>query len=964
MKYDLDNLGDANFEHLVQALLLRKFGIRGRVYGQGKDGGRELTYDGAVELNDLQGDSKAWNGHVLVQAKFCNDRLGTTRDQAWFLKQLKSEMEAWLNPKSERRRKNVKIPEYFLFASNVMLSPASGGGLDQFDLLMKDYSDKLPIRGWHVLHREEIERMLDGEMDVRKRYSALIAPADALNSAPSVVGTPVDFGITLQTHAKKLLRDERIIRLSEQGVSTADKLYLEQVGIDLSSAIHNDGSKAQTVATLKHILRHGDAILTPSGGTSRTGPPHVLLVGGPGQGKTTLSQMLTQFYRVALFEKADESAMPRAMVDVLAATRGTMQDLGIDVPKNRRWPLRIDLAEYGDAISGGEELSLLRWITKMIAKRSDSTVSHAATTTWLQSWPWLLVLDGLDEVAHPTVREDVRSAVEDLLVEAGDLGADLLVVMTTRPQGFESLFSQEEFLEMRLAALDRQDALNYAEKVAAIRNHDDDELREASLARLAAAFDQPTTARLMSTPLQVTIMLLLFESETRVPSNRYDLFSKYYETVLSREAGKPGHIAALIDAHRSDVSNIHQVIGLRLQSQSESISNAESILSRDELAEIINERLLLEGHDAVKAATLTERLTTAALERLVLLVPRGEGLGFEVRSLQEFMAASAITSGADPDVLANLRVIAVATHWRNTFLLAVGRIFAEREHLRGPAVAVLREIDATDEGEGALSVGPDIALACLDEGVADRAPMYGRLLLQHALETFRFPPRLGNLHSTARVLTNMSTDRASRDLIVEALKAADEGSVSTRASALVAMTYVQQLRILGNPLWIFVRDSLPMWKKRLYQDEIDVVEAWCQSGGVASYWSEATPVGQTDDREMGVGTLLFLDVSEFRTAPGGLGRIPAVVTDLNETKVRLLYPDFNFVMPPTEPPRSPVLPEVLAEPAGIHAWSNAIRQLRPGHWAVAAHAYGLAREVRMRRGVGEDFKRPPVGGYQ
>jgi hypothetical protein len=955
MKYDLDNLGDANFEHMVQALLLRKFGIRGRVYGQGKDGGRELTYEGAVEIDPLKGDNKAWNGHILVQAKFCNDRLGTSKDQTWFLRQLKAEMDAWLNPKSERRRKNVKIPNYFLFATNVMLSPASGGGLDQFDALMKGYSETLSIRGWHVLHREEIERMLDGEMDVRRRFSALIAPGDALHSATDVVGTSVDFRVALQTHAKKLLRDERIIRLSEQGVSTADKLYLEQVGIDLSSTVPTDGANRKTVSTLKHILAHGDAILTPSGGTSRMGPPHVLLVGGPGQGKTTLSQMLGQFYRVALFDEAQESTMPRAVADVLDATRGTMEALGIDVPKNRRWPLRIDLAEYGDAISGGEELSILRWITRLLAKRSDSTISHAATTAWLKNWPWLLVLDGLDEVAHPDVREAVRSAVEDLLVEAGDLDADLLVVLTTRPQGFESLFSQEEFLEMRLAELDQVDALHYADKVAAFRNHDDDQLREASLSRLAAAFDQPTTARLMSTPLQVTIMLLLFESETRVPSNRYDLFSKYYMTVLSREAGKPGHVAALIDAHRGDVLHVHQVVGLRLQFQSESSSNAESILSRSEFSTIIENRLLSEGYDLAKTEALTERLTTAALDRLVLLVPRGEGLGFEVRSLQEFMAASSITSGADTEVLDKLRTIAISTHWRNTFLLAIGRIFTDREHLRGSAVAVLREIDATDAGDGALSVGPDLALACIDEGVADRAPMFGRLLLQHALESLRFPPRLGQLHSTARVLAAMSTDRSNRDQIVDALKAADDGSIQTRASALVAMTYVQQLKLLGNPLWIFVRDALPLWKRRLIQEEADLVEAWCQSGGVASYWSDATPVEQTDDREVGVGDLLFPDVNEFRAA-GGLGRIPAVVTDLNQTTVRLLYPDFAFAMPPTEPPRSAVLAEVLAEPAGINAWSRAVRQLRSGQWPVAAHAYGLAREVRMRRGVGEIFE--------
>jgi len=66
--------------------------------------------------------------------------------------------------------------------------------------------------------------------------------------------------------------------------------------------------------------------------------------------------------------------------------------------------------------------------------------------------------------------------------------------------------------------------------------------------------------------------------------------------------------------------------------------------------------------------------------RLVLIAPRGDdGYGFDVRSLQELMAAMYVTTGPQDLVTARLRAVAPSPHWRNTWLFAAGGISPHRK---------------------------------------------------------------------------------------------------------------------------------------------------------------------------------------------------------------------------------------------------------------------------------------------
>ena len=71
----------------------------------------------------------------------------------------------------------------------------------------------------------------------------------------------------------------------------------------------------------------------------------------------------------------------------------------------------------------------------------------------------------------------------------------------------------------------------------------------------------------METPLQVMIMSFILERFATLPSDRYRLFTRYYEAIYDRERGKRNHLARRLSEHQADINHIHQRIGLILQAR-------------------------------------------------------------------------------------------------------------------------------------------------------------------------------------------------------------------------------------------------------------------------------------------------------------------------------------------------------------------------------------------------------------
>jgi hypothetical protein len=156
-----------------------------------------------------------------------------------------------------------------------------------------------------------------------------------------------------------------------------------------------------------------------------------------------------------------------------------------------------------------------------------------------------------------------------------------------------------------------------------------------------------------------------------------------------------------------------------------------------------------------------------------LLVPlTADAVGFEVRSLQEFMAARALLRGDSTAVLERLKRLAPSSHWRNTWLLAAGRAFTHHEHLRDPIVTLLEDVDTDSLLNMLVLPGAQLAMDILNDDIAAQAPRYRLLFAKRALELLDYPPdaassRLGDTlrgvceaHPPTRLMVENAVDRA------------------------------------------------------------------------------------------------------------------------------------------------------------------------------------------------------------
>lgn len=811
MNNNLDQLGPIGFQDLAAALAVAEFGAGVQVMGDGRDGGRDMYHRGPLVWNrqqDLRGE--VWDGYTVMQVKHMATPSHRHEDNvAWLWQQIREELDSWADPGKRRN----PVAQYLLFITNVQLTPyPEAGGHDVINANIANYRERLKddsrdvdreaksrrkarlgrveqIRKIRVWDGHQVKTLLVAHPGVRNAVNGFLTAGDVFAALPQLTGSiPVEgLEAGLRAHARTALTGEGYIYFDEAGSGDGTGIPVHEVAIDLP-VTYADGSQRTNV--VNYVLNRAEHILRPDV-TPLPGPRHLIITGAPGNGKTTICKFLVQVFRAAMLKDIEEIGDSHR--GFISGAQAALRRFRREMPRHRRWPMRIDLAQYAQEGGLDEDSTLLRWIADKVSQRSNTgDVRPWILKAWMQQWPWLLVLDGLDEVTEPAVRRRLIERVTEFVHEAEADNCDLLAVLTTRPVGYTENIAPDHFERIDLDYLKLAEAVAYGELATRVRLRTDLDRIDRVRDRLRKAAADEALQHLLRTPLQVLILTIIIDSSGQLAPDRYSLFWGYYDTVFRRERSKPGGLHQILQDHGQQIQQLHERVGFELQVRSETGERANATLTAYELKQIAWQILDEAGFDpSGKDAILLDKILQTATRRLVLLAPRSEpgaedGLGFDVRSLQELMAGMHLTIGPFEGVIHRLRIAAASPFWRNTWLFAAGQLFAvPRTYQQQALVDLVESID--DDAAWRLGhfvpVGPRLALEIVDDGMVRAYPKWRDRLVLHGMTVLQEndPP---DLSAIVRYLVRFaSSGEDQQHIVAEGLRTALAGSASAAATA-------------------------------------------------------------------------------------------------------------------------------------------------------------------------------------
>lgn len=810
--YDLQRLGGVGFQDVISALAIKVLGAHVRPMGRGRDGGRDMLVSNGLivwSADAQHPDAETWEGTTVFQVKHKETLEGTQKDASTFWQSIREELHAWADPESSRG----DVPEYLVFATNIRLTPVPGtGGFDRVDARIQEFLNGLSdetaedqlersrrpsarerrhsrrdrmanLRRWRLWDGNQIDGLLNAHEGVRLAFDGFLTAGDVLEQL-SMFSSNVsqeELGPALRDHARTRLLAERRVHFDEAGGDTKG-VPVEDVAIDLPVLV---GNPPTTELVVDYVLNRGERVLKPSLTTVQK-PRHLVITGAPGNGKSTVAKFLTHAYRSTFV--GEDVDLGEEHLKTAQRTQAALRQMSVPVPANRRWPVNIDLAKFALRQASDSEYSLLRWIAESLtAEGASKDIPRWELKGWLKRWPSFIVLDGLDEVTEPSVRQTLISNVEAFVADAESDDWDMLVVATTRPTGYQDEMPPSMFERIDLADLSVEDALRYGRLVTKVRVPDDQERREGVIALLESAARDENLKHLLRTPLQTLIMSIIAESSGQFSPSRFRLFWGYYQTIEQREQKKTFAYGRLLRDQAPQILDLHLRVGLLLQHQSETSAGSDAVLTHDELKSVAWQVLTDAGYKpSTTDRELLEKVLVAATHRLVLLVPRsGGGYGFDVRSLQELMAAYALTTGTLEKTLPKLRRIGASPHWRNSLLFALGRFFSEPQpHQKQAATDLVLTLDegAPERLGSVFPVGPNLAMEVVDDGMVSE-PRYFHPLITHAMKALEEPEGYDR-HSYPRMLMKVATTtETARALIAAGFRDALGGTRITRQNA-------------------------------------------------------------------------------------------------------------------------------------------------------------------------------------
>ncbi len=439
----------------------------------------------------------------------------------------------------------------------------------------------------------------------------------------------------------------------------------------------------------------------------------LVVLGDPGAGKSTFLKFLT-----------------------LSLAVGQGQGLGLA----GRLPVLLPLAAYANALSAGE-VRLDRFLALYTEERGFGGSLGPLLEQALQRGMVLLLLDGLDEVRDPALRNTVVERVRDCF--SAHRGAGNKFVLTSRIVGYREVrpaaaglaecmlvdFEDEEiaaFVGKWTAAIERAAGGDAAQAgVEAAR-----ERREL----LEAVRRNQGVRSLAANPLLLTILAVMKRQGVTLPERRASLYQTYVETLLQSWnlvrslAGRSSRDLDLVETLK-----VLAPLALWMHETSPGVGLVKEWDLHRELERIYRER----GNENPEKAT--RRFLEDVREHAALLLDRGgRQYGFIHLTFQEYLAAVALAQKGQQEIGPVVEALAVHAGdpaWHEVSLLTIGYlgIVQKRDEAASAVVEQLIARASGSPGEAVVLAGRAVA----DTGTAGVTPACRQSVVNALLATLR-----------------------------------------------------------------------------------------------------------------------------------------------------------------------------------------------------------------------------------
>lgn len=723
MDYNLYTLNSRDFEHIIQALMQKILGNSSLVFGDGRDGARELTYRGKGKFDNVE-----YDGYWVIQAKF-KSKSDSSDDFDWVKRNYNKEIH-----KFKDKKRNLEAPQNYIFFTNVTLSGVSKvGGIDRMQAEIA--KDKGLIKNIIIVSYDSICRLLDNNRDVATAYSSFLLSGDILGKLFELLSYK-EKNITnaIIRFLQREFKDEINAKLVQAGDSN-NQIQIEKIFIDLyanSSLRKNKSLFVSNLVNDANFSHRGEHILKK------------VLIGEAGAGKSTLTQYIVQLYIATFLENSKKGT--KITKEFLKKNKQE----NIIEPCCFRVPFKIVLKDYADWIessNGSTSTTIISYLTHLIRKYSscESFVSNDFIDL-LSKLSFIFIFDGLDEVPSTSNRNKIIGEINYFIDYELKDTCDAIIIATTRPQGYTDEFDSNKFEHLTLCELEDNQCITYINKLL-VQIENSIKEQTTILNKLSTAIRDETTRKLMRTPLQTTIMTLLVRGGGEPAHNKFQLFREYYDTIVKREKQKG---MPLIREYERQIREIHYRLAFYLQQSSESSNNPSAYLEFSHFNSFVKDYFINEEqYDECEAHKIAADISKSVTERLVFMTEiQSEKIGFVIRSMQEFFAANFILNKNEDKIIAAEKEMAKNVYWRNTLLFLIGGIHSSgKTSLLERTISLLLNLNGHDlspiEAQYApnsiLKTGSWLSLDILREDIFSDSRKYSNQLSNMLSNLFNIP---------------------------------------------------------------------------------------------------------------------------------------------------------------------------------------------------------------------------------